>query len=382
MEFRYVPVEYVIEGEVNKGDLLFVQLPAEADTPAFCCLELRRVLDAAGKLGQSYVHEWLKLQRRRHAVTWRSLFTMIGMDPPHCIVPSLRQVAECARLGQEAPPYHHYAMSEIHITIAGALGLLLLWCGQPRGQRCSMVLQSLLRVCLREADVHELLTRIGADPMWRQCTRAGHDQQQMCACICERVNVVDLSDVLDHTAATLRLVQVMTAIVQVGTACPAVTSIIPHLHQDLCARVVTGCLRCGHVDSVKAQGTADPSGAKRRKIDANALSSLTSASSEQHISLGKLLVHHDLADRSLANRHYHNIVATSLAAGWAALSGGLMYGVALDGKRLGNPAEELLASVIVQADSGRASFGPFQVPRVSDTIRRCCNYTSRSIPQR
>eukprot|EP00971_Amphidinium_carterae_P225668 4475568-Amphidinium_carterae.1 len=147
--------------------------------------------------------------------------------------------------------------------------------------------------------------------------------------------------------------------VHVGASSEAITSIKVRAHAELWKLVVEGCLRSGHGNAVQAQGVSDPSGSKRRKVDTNALASLSASSAEQHISLGKLLQHHELADPSFACRQFQSIVATNMAAGWHALPGGLVYGVTLDAKRLGNHAEELLASVVVNADTT-----PFQVPGI------------------
>eukprot|EP00971_Amphidinium_carterae_P110182 2182576-Amphidinium_carterae.1 len=317
------------------------------------------------RLGKYLVHVWLKKERQRHSVLWNSLLTMLGVSTD-CIIPSERSVAECKRVGQALPVFHEYAQPEFHMTVPAMIGLLLLWSGEKRGGEASnFLLQSLVRACLTPAEIMEHLVQLLSDPQWNLCGHVAGSGLCNCMGAYSKQHGQTPNDVV---GSTLCLVQLLTCMVVVGTACVSVTSILPRAHARLRGSISSGCNRKGHTGAVEAAGENDPSNAKRRRVDVNAVASLASSSSEQHISLGKLLVHHGLSHATLATRYHQDVVATNLAAGWQGLAGGLVYGVCLDAKRLGNPAEELLAAVCVNADSGKAIFAPFQVPLLAMSI--------------
>ena len=312
--------------------------------------ELRRLGDAANLLGQKYVHKWVASEKRKGH--WAALWALSG-----CIMTVVASRKSCDANGVSARGQP--VQDEWTVENSALIVLLAMWSGSGNTS-AGLILQTLLRATLTIAALDVLVEQLRASLAWSLCQfrpqdgRCGHLQHVLAP--------PPWQEGMDVEQKYVSYVRVCTALVFYLKECSTCQQLWPLVLQALSAAVVSGLELVSHADAIH-DSTLDPSKSKRRRISEDVLAAVASQSATHHISLGGVASVHEVAGRSTCSRYHESVVSRNLASAWQMATEMFICGIALDCKRLGNPAEELCCYFFQNPDGASATWLPFQVDR-------------------
>ncbi|CAE7263558.1 unnamed protein product [Symbiodinium sp. CCMP2456] len=324
--------------------------------------ELRRIVDACGK-GNSKVplHKLVKTSWRQAEGEWKNVCETLGLEE-NWIVPSKRALgSKDGAWSQSADA--DLVRGEYSIKTLPMLCLLLHWATSSRAgavkECCCFLFRRLLGTVLPTQVVRQLLNPLADNSYQQVCLQ--RDGLKPCAHVQQCLSHVESGLAGDELwRAFLR---VLTSCYTFLEECPALKRALAAMLQSTAAKLDEALPAAGSLDVFEGL-TNDPSKHKRRRVDEDVRKEAQKRAAEDNLTTGVFAKTHKVADNSVAWKWDHQDGGVYLKQCHAhfqdIVQSGACVTLTADAKRLGNPAQDLVAGIVTSSMDAVAAWLPPQ----------------------
>ncbi|CAE7197498.1 unnamed protein product [Symbiodinium sp. CCMP2592] len=299
---------------------------------------------------------------------WKNCWETVGLGVNDCLVKSERASQSDNKLltGLQMPGL---CRTEWQIIPDALLVLLVQWslaAGKRKQQSASKVfLCSFISAVASGSWLKQLLTRAPTAQAWSLCPQGSESKQ------CPHLEQGFRAHLQgDDTTLQTAFVECLLSLWAWVDECPSCKAIFQQLISEVTEHLQSRVSTVAHQDALAARHF-DPCAQKRQHVDEDAVRQSKRQAVESNVSRARMNTCLGLANPEAAAAWTNRDACLYLAASWRAFEqvkkGDAVVGMCLDAKRLGNPAEDLLAGV-VQIGSVAAWIPPQVLPDTASVV--------------
>jgi hypothetical protein len=314
--------------------------------------ELCRLVEVASlKSPSERLHSFIA----RMAQQWREAWQLVGLEAEAVFKESERAARERSRREQSDLQADDHRRTEWSMDTVAALCVLVTCIAVgPKKRRASaeLLLKSWLLAAMPVASIASELQAAMSGEALALCPSAS-------ASHC--VHLRDAFPSWPHAADTdiRALPTCFRKLYLASDVCPSARQVLTALLHQLGAKINEAVTEKGHQRTL-ASKDRDPCRHKRRRIDEDAAAKVIEQSRAEHMSAGTYVTTHGVGTARSTTAWDAKEACMALSAAWLTFATSRVVSVSLDGKRLGNPAQECEAYAALDPGSGVAAWLPIQ----------------------
>ena len=349
---------YLACSQLNDGKAEAVNVKAwvytKADGEPLVLLELRRLLHSCGKIARKeYVNDVVAKGCNPEG-EWQNCFGLFGLTADECLVKShkAKKYKNKHLSGVQIPGIHR---NEWQISVLGALVLMCQWSmsGMHRSQkRSAFFMRSMLEAAVPLDSMGTVLSLFrDADLLQRCMQRSG-----LKPCVHLSSLLCQLPTVSAGTTAGTFMEQILGCLTKTwATAdeCDSARQISMRVLDNMAVLLEQHFVEFGHCD-VLMGSSLDPARDRRLRVDEDVVEFLRQQAAEQNLSRRVLTSVHDAAHPTAVTGWQMRDACRYAASSWLTfqedITQNVVVSVSLDGKRLGDPGQDLLVGAASRGD--------------------------------